>query len=105
MAEDTEKIKEIKKDIKKYGAFEDLAKTEAGQELVSSLESDFIGLIDKIVLGYTKMGTENLFPCIAELKITLNQLRIFYRAADQKRGALLALKEEEKRETEGQEES
>ena len=95
--EKTEAINEIEKDIRKYGQFESLASTEGGKALIVSLEKDFVASIDELTSSYKKMKLEELIPIIARLDIVLSQLRIFYRASDQKQGALTALKEEEKR--------
>lgn len=89
-------IEEIKSDIGKYGSFEILAQSEGGKLLIAGLENDFISSIDNLVMNYKKEKIEKLFPLIAEIDITLKFLRVFLRASEQKKGALIALKNEEK---------
>ena len=105
MAKDKKLKDEIKEDIGKFSSFEVLAKTEGGKLLVESLESTFISTVDSLISGYKRLKPEKLLPIIAEMDTTLNMLRVFITASDQKEGALLALKSEEERGVEEPEES
>lgn len=91
-------IEEIKDDIGKYTKLEILGDTEGGKDLIAYLEENFISLIDELT-GKYKIE-DNLTPIIAEIDITLKLLRMLTRAEENKKLAINALRDEEKRELE-----
>lgn len=96
----TEKTKKeiITTEVKKYSDFESLASIDGGKALIIRLEGDFITLIDELISCYKNKKAEELMPIIAKIEITLDFLRTFLKASDQKKGAIIALKDEEERE-------
>jgi len=88
---------EIKEDISKYAGLEALKDSEGGKELIAILEGQFVSVIEKLC---SKPKMEDICYLLSELDITLNLLRMFYRAGKNKDDALQFLKDEEKRATE-----
>lgn len=88
---------EIKKDIRKYSALEALSSTAGGKDLIEYLQSGFVSAVDMLISKYKSGKTDELIPLIAIMDEKLNLLRTLNRASTNKKLAIEALKEEEKR--------
>jgi hypothetical protein len=83
--EKDEKIKDVKEDVKKYGALEAIAKMEGGKELIKNLGSDIVSAVENLCAKYKDLSHIELIALIAKLSERLNLLRTLTRSTKNKR--------------------
>lgn len=86
-----DKIGEIKKDIKKYGAIAAIANTDGGKILISSLKKDIISSINELTSGYKILSHIEIIAICARLSERLAVLKTINNSTNNKKFAQEAL--------------